>query len=136
MLTGKVVSVKGQIVEVEFMNEKPHIHDVLIATDDPTCKMEVYTSATPNSFFCLALTNVTKLHHGSSVVSSGQPIKVPVGNEMLGRVVDSLGEPQDGQGPINAKESKPIIAQGLTFSNVTIPKEIMETGIKAVDFFT
>lgn len=136
MLTGKVISVKGQIVEVEFMNDKPRIHDVLIAVDDPTIKLEVYTSATSNSFFCLALTTVTKLHHGSSVVSSGQPIKVPVGNEMLGRVVDSLGEPQDGQGPINAKESKPIIAQGLTFSSVTIPKEIMETGIKAVDFFT
>ncbi len=136
MVTGKVVSVKGQIVEAEFIDEKPRIHDVLIATDDPTCKMEVYTSATPNSFFCLALTNITNLHHGSSVVSTGQPIKIPVGNEMLGRVVDSIGEPQDGQGPINAKESKPIIAPSVSFSNVTIPKEIMETGIKAVDFFT
>jgi F-type H+/Na+-transporting ATPase subunit beta len=136
MLTGKVISVKGQIVEVEFMDDKPHIYDVLIAIDDPTIKLEVYTSASPTSFFCLALTTVTKLHHGSSVVSTGQPIKIPVGTEMLGRVVDTLGEPQDGQGPINAKESRPIIAPSVSFANVTIPKEVMETGIKAVDFFT
>jgi F-type H+/Na+-transporting ATPase subunit beta len=136
MLTGKVISVKGQIVEVEFMDDKPRIYDVLIAIDDPTIKLEVYTSASPTAFFCLALTSVTKLHHGSSVVSTGQPIKIPVGSEMLGRVVDSLGDPQDGQGPINAKESRPIIAPSVSFANVTIPKEVMETGIKAVDFFT
>lgn len=136
MLTGKVISVKGQIIEVEFLDEKPHIYDVLIAKDDETCKMEVYTSASPNSFFCLALTNVTSLHHGSLVFSTGQPIKVPVGKELLGRVIDTLGEPQDGLGELNAKEAKPIIQKGIAFKDVNIPKEILETGIKVVDFFT
>jgi len=136
MVTGKVVSVKGQIVEVEFIDEKPRIYDVLIYKEDESVKMEVYTSATPNSFFCLALTNVTKLHHGSVVVSTGQPIKIPVGKEMLGRVIDTLGNPQDGQGPILAKESKPIIAKDISFANVNIPKEVLETGIKVIDFFT
>jgi F-type H+/Na+-transporting ATPase subunit beta len=98
--------------------------------------MEVYTSASPTSFFCLALTTVTKLHHGSLVVSTGQPIKVPVGPEMLGRVVDTLGEPQDGLGEINAKEHKPIISEAISFSQVNIPRDILETGIKVVDFFT
>jgi F-type H+-transporting ATPase subunit beta len=136
MITGKVTSVKGQIIEVEFLDEKPRIYDVLIAKEDETCKMEVYTSATPNSFFCLALTNVTKLHHGSPVVSTGQPIKVPVGQELLGRVIDTLGEPQDGLGEMKAKEFKPIIAKDLTFADVDIPKSVLETGIKVVDFFT
>lgn len=136
MLTGKIVSVKGQIIEAEFLDEKPHIYDVLVYKEDPSIKMEVYTSATANSFFCLALTNVTKLHHGSIVVSTGQPIKIPVGVEMLGRVIDTLGEPQDGLGEIKAKESKPIIAKDITFANVNIPKEPLSTGIKVVDFFT
>ena len=57
MIQGKVVSIKGQIIEVEFLDEKPHIYDVLFSKFDPTIKMEVYTSATPNSFFCLALTH-------------------------------------------------------------------------------
>ena len=136
MIQGKIVSVKGQIIEAEFLEEKPRIYDVLIAKDDTSIKMEVYTSATPNSFYCLAITNPTKLHHGSIVVSTGQPIKIPVGKELLGRVIDTLGEPQDGLGPIKAKEMRPIIAKDVSFANVTIPKEVQETGIKVVDFFT
>lgn len=136
MLEGKVTSVKGQIIEVEFLEDKPRIYDVLLSKDDQTIKMEVYTSASPTSFYCLALTHVSSLHHGSIVVSTGQPIKIPVGPEMLGRVVDTLGEPQDGQGEIKTKESRPIIAKDVSFENVAIPKDILETGIKVVDFFT
>jgi F-type H+-transporting ATPase subunit beta len=136
MISGIVVSVKGQIIEAEFLDEKPRINDVLFSKDNPEIKMEVYTSATPNSFFCLALTGVNTLHHGSVVVSSGQPIRVPVGNGMLGRVVDSLGDPQDGKGEIKGGQLKPIIAKDVAFANVAIPKEILETGVKAVDFFT
>jgi len=136
MTSGKVTSIKGQIIEVEFLDDKPSIYDVLYSKDDPTITMEVYTSATPTSFFCLALTHVTTLHHGSSVINTGQPIKIPVGQEMLGRVVDTLGNPQDGGGPINAKESRPIIAKDISFSQVNIPKEINQTGIKVLDFFT
>ncbi len=136
MLTGKVVSVKGQIIEVEFPEEKPRIYDVLIDQKDPTIKMEVYTSASPNSFFCLALTHVTSLHHGSVVTNTGQPIKVPVGEEVLGRVIDTLGEAQDGMGEIKVKELRPIIAKDVSFENVHIPKDVLETGIKVIDFFT
>lgn len=136
MIHGKVISVKGQIIEVEFTDENPRIYDVLVAQDDPAVKMEVYTSASANSFYCLALTTVTELHYGSVVVSTGNPIKIPVGAEMLGRVVDTLGEAQDGQGVITAKDSKPIIAEAVSFANVIIPKEVLETGIKPVDFFT
>ncbi len=136
MITGKVISIKGQIIEIEFLDEKPPIYDVLIGKEDESVKMEVYTSASPNSFYCLALTNVTRLHHGSLVVSTGQPIKLPVGKELLGRVIDTLGNPQDGLGDINAKEFRPIISKGITFANVNIPHELLETGIKVIDFFT
>jgi F-type H+-transporting ATPase subunit beta len=136
MLIGKVISVKGQIIEVEFTGEKPRIYDVLVYKEDPEVKMEVYTSASPNSFFCLALTDMTKLHHGADVVNTGEPIKMPVGPEMLGRVVDTLGVAQDGQGDINVKEQRPIIAREVSFANIHIPSQLLETGIKAVDFFT
>src|SRR5579863_1012316 len=122
MLSGKVVSIKGQIIEVEFLEGKPRFNDVLISKDDQSIKMEVYRSATPNSFFCLALTNITTLHHGTIVLSTEQPIKIPVGPEMLGRVIDTLGEPQDGAGEIKTKEAKPIISKGVSFANITIPK--------------
>jgi len=50
MLTGKIISIKGQIVEVEFLEGEPRIYDVLVCKDDPSVKMEVYTSASQNSF--------------------------------------------------------------------------------------
>lgn len=136
MLTGKVVSIRGQIIEVEFLNECPRIYDVLISQEDPDVKMEVYTSASPNSFYCLALTATVELHHSSVVVNTGQPIKIPVGVEMLGRVVDSLGNPQDGLGEIKVKEMRPIIAKDVSYANVQIPNKLLETGIKPIDFFT
>lgn len=136
MLAGKVISVKGQVTEVEFLEGKPKIYDVLVYKEDPDVKMEVYTSASPTSFYCLALTSVSKLHYGSVVITTGQPIRVPVGHEMLGRVINTLGEPQDGLGKITAKETRPIIAKDVSFANVNIPKDILETGVKAIDFFT
>jgi F-type H+-transporting ATPase subunit beta len=136
MTTGKVISVKGQVVEVEFLEEKPKIYDVLTYKEDPSIKMETYTSASPNSFYCLALTSVNQLHYGSLVVNTEQPIKIPAGPEMLGRVVNTLGDPLDGRGPVKTAEQRPITAKDLSFSQVSIPKEILETGIKAIDFFT
>ncbi len=136
MLSGKIISVKEQIVEVEFNEGKPAIFDVLILKDDPAIKMEVYTSASPNSFYCLAITSITKLHYGSTVINTGQPINIPVGPEMLGRVIDTLGNPQDDLGEIKTKEQRPIIVKDIGIANVDIPKEILETGIKPIDFFT
>jgi F-type H+-transporting ATPase subunit beta len=136
MITGRIISIKGQIIEVEFLDENPKLHDVLFYKEDPSITMEVYTSASPNSFYCLALASVNKLHHGLMVESTGQPIKVPVGQEMLGRVINALGEPQDGLGEITAKESRPIIADDINIADVHIPKETLETGIKVLDFFT
>ena len=135
MLEGKITSIRGQIIEAEFLDDKPHIHDVIVAKDDPNIKMEVYTSASPTSFYCLALTEIANLHHGSIVLSTGQPIRIPVGPEMLGRVVDTLGQAQDGMDQIKTKETRPIIAKDVSFEHVYIPKDILETGIKIVDFF-
>lgn len=136
MVEGKVISVKGQIIEVEFLDEKPNIHDILLHKEDDSIKMEVYTSASPQSYYCLALTNITILHYGSIVVNTGQPLKMPVGKEMLGRVVDTLGEPQDGKGPITVQEYRPFVAKDVSFEHVTVPRELLQTGIKVVDFFT
>jgi F-type H+/Na+-transporting ATPase subunit beta len=135
MLAGKVISIKGQIIEVEFLEDKPRIYDVLQFKENPSVEMEVYTSASPTSFFCLALTNTYQLHHGSIVIDTNQPIRVPVGQGLLGRVVDTLGFPQDGLGELQTKEARPIISKDISYANVSIPKELLQTGIKAIDFF-
>ncbi|MBN1168306.1 F0F1 ATP synthase subunit beta [Candidatus Woesebacteria bacterium] len=135
MIKGKILSIRGQIIEVEFLDNKPRVHDLLIAEDDKEAKMEVYASASANNFYCLSLTSTSKLHYGSKVVSTEQPIKVPVGKEMLGRLIDPLGNPEDGLGEIKTKDTNPIIAQDINFSRIQVANEILETGIKVVDFF-
>jgi F0F1-type ATP synthase beta subunit len=54
MVTGKVISIKGQIIEAEFLEERPFIYHVLVSQEDPECKMEIYTSASPTSFYCIS----------------------------------------------------------------------------------
>ncbi len=73
------------------------------------------------------------IHEGDEVKTSGQIMSVPVGNELIGRVVNAIGEPVDGRGPLNNKETSPIekIAPGVvTRKSVGVP---LQTGIKAID---
>lgn len=136
MIKGNVLSIKGDIVEVEFLEDKPNIHDLLICEDDESIKLEVYSSSTDTSFYCLALTSVTQLHRGSPIISTLTPLKIPVGSEILGRIIDVFGEPQDGKDAITTKETKSIYATNNSFNEIIAPKEILQTGIKAIDFFS
>src|SRR5438105_872225 len=102
MIKGKVKTIRGDIVEVEFLEEKPHVHDLLIWDQDDTIKMEVYSSSSDTSFYCLALTPITRLYRGAVMISTLTPLKIPVGEEVLGRLIDVFGMPQDGKQPIEA----------------------------------
>lgn len=135
--TGTVKHVKGQIVEVEFLGpDKPHMHDLLHLESDPSILMEVSSSATPTSFYCMILTHANQLHRGAKVVNSNASIQVPVGKETLGRVMNLFGEALDGKGEIQAKNKKGIYSQETDYESVSLPKEIISTGIKAIDFFS
>ena len=79
------------------------------------------------------LGDAKSIKEGDTVKTTGRVVEVPVGPELIGRVVDPLGRPLDGKGPINAKKSRPVerIAPGvISRKSVTTP---VQTGIKAVD---
>lgn len=133
---GRIKKIKGQVVEVEFLGTKPQIHDILILENDPETILEVYTSATKNSFFCLALSHPHKLHRDARLLNTQSSLKIPVGEEVLGRVMNLQGEPLDGRGPIKATEKRSIYNQDISFDRVVVPREIIPTGIKAIDFFS
>ncbi len=135
MTKGRIVSIKGQVAEVEFLHHPPNIHDLLILDHDHNVKMEVYSSASPTSFYCLLLSSSTKVQQGAEVVNTGSPITMPVGNAVLGRVVDIFGGAVDGLGEIKA-ERKSIFQSNVKYDDVYVPAEILETGIKAIDFFS
>lgn len=133
---GRVVAVRGNIIEVEFLLNPPAIHDILFLEDDTTVQMEVYSSSSAFSFYCILLTNNRKLHKGAIVVNSMQPLQIPVGLGVLGRAINVFGMPIDEKGPLAAHERWPIFKKDIHYSDVVVPKKVLETGIKAVDFFS
>lgn len=132
--SGKIISVKNQVVEIEFPHAKPAIHDLLVLESNKDVVFEVYSSSKTNSFYCLCLTTTQDLYRGAKVLNSGSQIMFPVGKELLGRVVDIFGRPIDNKGVINVKKSKQI-HEIPARNDVLTKEEILETGIKVIDLF-
>lgn len=134
---GKIIAILGQVVEVEFNSKQsPHIHDVLYLEDDKKIYMEVYSSSGVGTYYCLLLSSSKNLKRGKVVVNSQGSITVPVGTSTLGRAIDVFGNPLDGKGELAKGEERPIINAGVAFDDVVAPHEILQTGIKALDFFS
>ena len=134
---GKIIAIDGQIVTVEFKPEdSPSARDILILEEDPNYKMEVVISASDTAFYCLAFLPTDKLFRGAAVINTKQPIQVPVGDEVLGRIINIFGDPIDNKGPVKAKQKMPIYSDHLDYGTVTTHNELLETGIKSVDFFS
>lgn len=131
---GKIVSIAGQVIEVEFVGNKPQVFDILTLTDNPEVKLEVYSSSSPNTFYCLALKGSEFCYRGARVISSGSQLQFPVGRQVLGRVVDIFGNPLDGRGKIETAKLSPIHKMPENL-NVLTRQEILETGIKVLDVF-
>ena len=133
---GKVVRITGQIVEVEFAENSPNLHDILILEDDTTTKMEVMKSSGPSTFYSLCFSETTSIYRGAVVINTKGPVTVPVGEGVLGRVMDIFGNQLDGLGEIKHSERKTIYGHYPSYADISTHQEILETGIKAIDFFS
>jgi F-type H+/Na+-transporting ATPase subunit beta len=135
-LIGRVLSVQGQVVEVGFKDERPNLYDLLVGLDDPTLRFMVSSSAGKRRFACLAFSPTETIRRGMQLVSTRQPVMFPVGEELLGRVVDVFGNPIDSAaGDINAKERWPVQFRADKRMGVMPSSQLLETGIKVVDLF-
>jgi F-type H+-transporting ATPase subunit beta len=135
LVTGKVIAIKGQVVEVSFTGDKPSVHDVLILENNPLIKMEVYMSAGPDSYYCLLLTDGSTISRGTGVINTLKPVTIPVGKELLGRVIDLFGNPRDKGPQIQTKDNWPIYRDSPLYADINIPTQILVTGIKGIDLF-
>ncbi|OGH10610.1 MAG: F0F1 ATP synthase subunit beta [Candidatus Levybacteria bacterium RIFCSPHIGHO2_01_FULL_36_15] len=133
---GKIISVKGQIIEVEFEEGVPSLHDILVLKEDENVRMEVYASLSSSIFYCLSLSQNKSLYRGASVINTKKPITIPVGASVLGRAMNLFGDSQDNKGSIQVSEMREIFGPDLPFDEVQTIDEILETGIKAIDFFS
>lgn len=132
---GVVVSVAGGVAEVKFDGQSPKIFDVLVDPKDPSVILQVYSSAGSGRYFCILLSRKAKIFRGKVLVSTGGQLSVPVGDEILGRVMNVFGEPIDGGGPIATEERYPLVRPSPEYQKITTKRKIWETGIKPVDFF-
>ncbi len=128
---GSIVKISGPVLDVRFDSALPQINDLL--TTDKGMHMEVAAHIGGGIVRCIALDATDGMSCGEEAEDFGGGIRVPVGSEVLGRVVDVLGRPVDGLGPINAKENWDIHREAPVFRNVKPVTEILETGIKVID---
>lgn len=134
---GKIKSVKGQIVEVGHDGSVlPSLFEILTSPEKPEIKLETYAFSDHNSIYCLSLTSRVWLYRGLDIVSTGKPLTIPVGKNILGRVINLFGEPQDGLGELAGVRLVPIHSEAPTYNLIKASIELIETGIKQIDFFT
>lgn len=133
---GKVVQVRGSVVDVEFKEGKlPEIYDALEIprSDESPVRLEVQLHLGDHVVRTLAMDATDGLCRGIEVYSTGESIQVPVGEAVLGRMFNVLGEPIDGKGPVNAEEQLPIRRLAPSFEDLLRRVEVFETGLKVID---
>ena len=140
---GKVVQIIGPVVDVEFQpGQLPNIYNALKISQpgDPNTgqeaielTLEVAQHLGENRTRAIAMSSTDGLVRGMPVNDTGAPISVPVGRETLGRMVNVIGEPVDGCGPVNTKKKWSIHREAPALEDQETSTEVLETGIKVVD---
>merc|ERR1711990_1336294 len=131
---GRIVSVIGAVVDVQFDGELPNILNALEVEDHSIrIVLEVAQHLGENTVRTIAMDATEGLKRGQSVRDEGAPINVPVGNELLGRIVNVVGEPIDEKGPIGNKMTLPIHDEAPPFTDQDTEASVLVTGIKVVD---
>lgn len=128
-------AVIGAVVDVQFEEGNlPAIFNALtLKNGDNDLVLEVAQHLGENTIRAIAMDGTEGLVRGTQVTDSGAPISVPVGRGTLGRILNVIGEPIDEQGPVEAKERRPIHQDPPSFVDQSTKAEVLETGIKVVD---
>jgi F-type H+-transporting ATPase subunit beta len=139
MNTGKIVQVIGPVVDVKFSNETiPPIYQALtvdytVGGKAEKLTLEIQQHLGDGVVRSIAMSSSEGLQRGMSVVDTGAPISVPVGEGILGRIFDVTGNPVDGKGPVNFTKKYPIHRAAPALVDQNTSAEILETGIKVID---
>jgi len=137
---GKVVQVMGPVVDVEFpQGQLPAIYNALkltnkeINSSSDNLVLEVAQHLGENVVRTIAMDTTDGLARGVAVKDTGEKITTPVGREVLGRILNVIGDPVDEAGPVTTKKRYPIHRSAPKFTSLSTQIEILETGIKVVD---
>jgi F-type H+-transporting ATPase subunit beta len=134
---GKVTQVIGSTLDAEFaQGSLPAIYNALEVSNPATgqklvCEVEQHLGR--NTVRAVAMASTDGIVRGSDILDTGSPISVPVGKSALGRILNVLGEPVDGWGPVSSGNKMPIHREAPDFDELNPNTEMFETGIKVVD---
>ena len=134
--TGKIVQVIGPVVDIRFPSDHlPSIKNAIMikGTDGTEMTAEAAQHIGDDIVRCIAMSSTDGLVRGMECTDTGAPIQVPVGDAVLGRMFNVLGEPIDGLGEVKADKKMPIHREAPTFAQQQTGSEILETGIKVID---
>ena len=133
---GKITQVIGAVIDVEFKDGKlPPIFNALTVSNPAIDEradnliLEVAQHLGERTVRCIGMDTTDGLVRGMEARDTGDSIRVPVGEATLGRILNVIGEPVDGMGPINAKTTLPIHREPPSFVDQATEVQALETGI-------
>ena len=131
---GRIAQIIGAVVDVRFDDNLPAILSALETNNNGTrLVLEVAQHLGENTVRCIAMDGTDGLTRGQEVTATGSQIRVPVGPETLGRIMNVIGEPIDERGPIGNTRTAPIHAEAPLFEDQSTESAILVTGIKVID---
>ena len=132
---GIITTIIGPVLDIRFDSENlPALRNAIdITNGDNKVVAEVAQHLGDDIVRCIAMSSTDGLERGQEAIDTGGPITVPVGEEILGRLFNLLGETIDNAGPLEAKERLPIHRKPPTFEEQDTTAQVFETGIKVVD---
>merc|ERR1712012_414110 len=123
---GRIVAVIGAVVDVQFDEGLPEILNALdVAERSPRLVLEVAQHLGENTVRTIAMDGTEGLIRGQKVTDTGAPIRIPVGDETLGRIINVIGDPIDERGPINTDKRAAIHAEAPEFEEMSVEQEIL-----------
>ena len=140
MAEGKIVQIIGPVIDIDFSDGAlPQILNAVViprtniegVQEDLVVEVQLHLGE--NRVRTVAMDSTDGLVRGMKAVDTGEPIKVPVGPKVLGRLINIIGKPIDALGPVEAKAYYPIHRPAPDFNELSTQKEMFETGIKVID---
>lgn len=132
-INGTVISIRGSVIDARFKQKLPALYSELRAGDDEDIVIEVLTHLNSETVRGIALTPARGLSRGSIIKNTGHPLEVPVGNQLLGRMLNVFGETIDSGERIEETERRSIHQPSIHLTVRATSSEIFTTGIKAID---
>jgi F-type H+-transporting ATPase subunit beta len=139
MNKGKIVQIIGPVVDVEFADKLPEIYNALTVdyelpfSGKTKLTLEVQQHLGDNWVRAVAMSTTDGLRRGMEVADAGAPISIPVGDTVLGRVFNVVGDPVDERGPVKTEKRYPIHRPAPALVDQSTSPQVLVTGIKVID---